>query len=273
MHTQSKRNRWPGMAGAAVVASAAMMGAAFAFTTAPSTASAQPANGAPGSVPVSTLAPNISSSSLSQIQARAAQAITNRVNSLAAEIKVVQGDSSFLGSSDGTTLVNDMQTDTTDLQALGNTIAGDTTVSQALKDYRSIFTTYRVYWFMLPDARLVIHTDRNVNLAIPAVQRDVTTLLGEVNSSTPARVTTLLNNAQGLLTKATTALSGLSTELLGYTAMDWNANPRLFATPTAAVNHADWDVAVARFDVARARLLLNHRGRSAETTTTTTTVG
>ena len=80
------------------------------------------------------------SDSLADIQARAAEAISDRLGSLSTAIKDVQGFT-FLGS-DGTTLVSEMQADISGLQALAGKIAGDTTVQQAIIDSDVIFNGY-----------------------------------------------------------------------------------------------------------------------------------
>lgn len=279
MTSRLNRNRRPGTAGAAVMASVAMLGASFALAAVSTSASADPTTGTtPPSTPVTTVDPAVTSGSLSQIQARAARAINNRVNSLNFAITQLGNDAGFLGN-DGTTLQTTMKTDITNLQALGNKIAGDTSVTVARQDFRSIFSTYRVYWFVLPDADLVVRTDRDVNVTIPAVQKEIATLLGEVTSTTPPRVSKLLTNAQNLVNDAITATNGLSTQLLNYTAAEWNANPRLLATATGAVRHSALDLTRAGLDVKLAERLLTSgkhgsshgKGWWPTTTTSTTT--
>lgn len=261
-----------GPAGAALVASLAMVGGSFVAATATAaTASADPTTTSTttSSVPVTT------SLSLSQIQEKAADAIAYRVDALGAAIKVVQGDS-FLGS-DGTTLVTNMQADISGLQALGTKIAGDNSVPVALADYRSVFTTFRVVWFVLPDAWLVVRADSLVNVQLPAVQKVVTTLQGELTGGVPEYAVRLVGWAQARYNAAATALTGVSSQLLGFTAAEWNANPHLLDTDAHAVKSAAWDVDVARFDLAKARFDIerfnrHHHGHGHGTTTTTSTV-
>jgi hypothetical protein len=268
MHNKAlNRKRWHGAAGAAVLASAAMMGGTFALTS--GAASADPTS---GSTPVTTIPAD--AANLSGLQARAARAITNRVNSLEAAIKNIEADT-WLGS-DGTTLVNNMSNDITGLQTLGNEIAGQTNYQDALSEFRQIFRDFRIYLLVLPDASLVVQVDRQAEVVLPAVQKDVTTLLGEVTSTTPKYVVRWINQAQNLVTKATTATNGLSSQLLSYTAADWNANHRVLATARGGTRSAQLDSIRARYDVARADFYFNHHHGTATTTstsTTTTTVG
>lgn len=271
MYKKQGRRLLNGTAGAALVASVAMVGGSFALATGAASADTTTTS---GSVPVTTVP--AFAMSLSQIQARAALAITNRVNALGATITVVEGDSSFLGT-DGTTLVTNMQADISALQALGTKIAGDTTVAQARADFRSIFTQFRIYWFVIPDAKLVVRSDHATSVALPAVQKTITALQGELTGGVPADAVKLVANANWRAGKASTALTGVPAQLLGYTAADWDANHNLLATDKGAVKSAEWDLDLARVDLAKARFDIEHynrrhHGHGTAATPTSTTV-
>lgn len=276
-----------GAAGAALVASLAMVGGSFAATALAGPASADTTTTVPPTTTTSTLPPTTTTSlvpvtavpaapaggwKLQEIQAKAAVAITNRVNTLSKLVTKVQGDS-FLGT-DGTTVVTHLQADIAGLQALGSKISGDTTVAQALADYRSIFSQYRVYWFVVPDTNLVINTDSLLNVSVPAVQKNITALQGELVNGDPQDAAKALSNAQYLVNKAQTALNGVSAQLLGFTAQQWDANHKLLTTDANAVWYSKWykdraqlDVAQARFDIQRYNR--HHHGSRSGTTTTT----
>ena len=138
---------------------------------------------------------------LAEVQAQAAAAISIRLSALQAAIKTVQSDT-FLGS-DATTLVNDMQSDITGLGALGTKIAADTTVAQAIADADMIFTEFRVYYVMLPVVRDVTKIDHIVNVDVPALSKDVTTLQGEENSSNQPFIGPLISGMQSEIQVAT----------------------------------------------------------------------
>ena len=109
------------------------------------------------------------SGDLSKAQGWGQWLIKTRVDALNAEIKQVQGDN-FLGS-DGTTLVTEMQADITGLQGLGTAIAAATTLDAVNADNLSIFTTYRVYDFMLPMVRDVVQADWVSNVGLPDIAK------------------------------------------------------------------------------------------------------
>lgn len=130
---QTRGGGWSAAAGVALVATLATVAGSLAPTVSTAFASTTPT-----AAPTDAI-PNWSNS-LSEIKALAAEAISIRLNALGAAIKTVQGDS-FLGA-DGTTLVNDMQSDITGLQALGTKINGDATVAEAIADADLIFTEF-----------------------------------------------------------------------------------------------------------------------------------
>ncbi len=201
---------------------------------------------------------------LAEVQAQAAAAISIRLSALQAAIKTVQSDT-FLGS-DATTLVNDMQSDITGLGALGTKIAADTTVAQAIADADMIFTEFRVYYVMLPVVRDVTKIDHIVNVDVPALTKDVTTLQGEENSSNQPFIGPLISGMQSEIQVATGATTGLVANLLAYTPAEWDSNHRLFSTAQTAIQTAGKAVNYANVDLARANKYL----RSHPTTTTTT---
>jgi hypothetical protein len=261
-HSQ-RGKRWCAAAGVALLATLATV--AGSLTPAASTAFASTG---PTAAPTDAI-PNWSNS-LSEIQALAAKAITIRVNALDAAIKTVQGES-FLGS-DGTTLVNDMQSDINGLQTLGTKINGDTSVAQAIADADLIFTEFRVYYVMLPVVHDVTTIDYVVNIDLPALGKDITTLQGEENPSNQAFIGPLVSGMQSQVQIATGATTGLVTDLLAYTPAEWDSNHRLFSTAQTAIQSADRAVALANDYLARAnRYLQSHPTTTTTTSTTSTT--
>ena len=198
--------------------------------------------------------------------------IKSRVAALNAEIKQVQGDD-FLGP-DGTTLVTEMQADITGLQGLGTTIAGATTLDAVNADNSSIFTTYRVYDFMVPMVRDVVQADWVSNLGLPDIAKALSDLQGQENPGNQSVLGPLFSNIQQQQRTATNAVSGLSGGLMGYTVADWNSNHGLFTTPATDIFTADKAVRSAEKDCSRAygylRWLRSH-GNGTTTTSSTTT--
>jgi hypothetical protein len=264
--TYQKRwgKRWHAAAGVALLATLSTVAgsltatatSAFASTTTTTTAAATDS------------LPNWGKT-LAEVQAQAAAAISIRLSALQAAIKTVQGES-FLGS-DATTLVNDMQSDITGLEALGTKIAADTTVAQAIADADMIFTEFRVYYVMLPVVHDVTKIDSIVNVDIPALSKDVTTLQGEENSSNQPFIGPLISGMQSEIQVATGATTGLVADLLAYTPAEWDSNHRLFSTAETAIQTAAKAVNYANADLARANKYLHSHPTTTTTTSTTTT--
>ncbi len=253
---------WSAAAGVALVATLATVAGSLAPTVSTAFASTTPT-----AAPTDAI-PNWSNS-LSEIKALAAEAISIRLNALGAAIKTVQGDS-FLGA-DGTTLVNDMQSDITGLQALGTKINGDTTVAEAIADADLIFTEFRVYYVMLPVVHDVSTIDHAVNVDLPALSKDITTLQGEENSSNQPFIGPLISGMQSEVQIATGATTGLVAELLAYTPAEWDSNHRLFSTAQTAIQTADKAVDYANDYLARANKYLQSHPTTTTTTSTSTT--
>ena len=191
------------------------------------------------------------------------------MSALQAAITKVQGES-YLGS-DATTLVNDMQADITGLQALGTKIVADTTVSQAIADADLIFTEFRVYYVMLPVVRDVTSIADIVNVDLPALSKDITTLQGEENSSNQPFIGPLISGMQSEVHIATGATTGLVAELLAYTPAEWDSNHKLFSTAQTAIHTAEKAVYYANVDFNRANRYLHSHPTTTTTTSTSTT--
>jgi len=217
-----------------------------------------------------------SSAGLGQAQAYGEKQVTDRVNSLNKAITGVQGDSNL--GSDGATLVADMQADITALQGLGTTISSDTTVDQVNTNVGQVFGL-RVYDFLLPAVQDVVEVDSITNVKLPALATAITDLTGKENSSNQGVLAALVSNMQAQSTTATTATSGLSAQLLGYTAADWDTNHGLLNGARTQIFIANRALVTAWKDNQRANQYLrhHHNGGGGATTsntasTTTTTV-
>ena len=226
--------------GAAVLASAAVLGAGGAIAGA-ATPSAAP-------------------QSLSGIQAKAAAAISLRVNDLNAAISKVNADQRI--GSDNAALAAYLQADIAPLQALGQKIAGDTTESTAAADYATIFTDYRVLALVLPAAHIDVTT-------VPKLTALATKAASHVNLSNQAVLQPLLNDLNAQITAATNATTGLSATVLAYTPPEWNANHDLLTSGRAAVQSADNDIAKARADLKQIAAVLKPAANAQSTTPTT----
>ena len=196
-----------------------------------------------------------SGGNLAAIQAWAAKMISERLASLQSAITLV-GRETFLGS-DGTQLVTEMNADVTGLEALGAKIAADTTAAQAQADANLIFSQFRVYDLVLPVVKDVTEVDAIGNVRLPNLSKSIANLQSLENPANQAVLVPLVTNMQLQAGTATSATSGLSVELLGYTAAQWDANHRLLAGANANIYVATRALATAARDLSRAEHYLH----------------
>ena len=201
--------------------------------------------------------------SLSTIQAKAAAAISLRVNDLNTAVNKVN-TSKDLGT-DSATLAAYLQADIAPLQALGQKIAGDTSPSTAGADAATIFTNFRVLALVLPAARLAATADGNDLTTIPKLTALSAKAAARGNPSNDATVQPLINDLNEQIRAATNSTSGVASAVLGYLPAQWTAKHSLLAPSLASVMAAKGDVTKALADVAQLRSDLT------PTTTTPTT--
>jgi hypothetical protein len=213
--------------GAAVLASAAVLGA--------------------GGAVAGAATPSATPPSLSGIQAKAAAAISLRVKDLNAATAKVNGDPRL--GSDHAALAAYLQADIGPLQALGQKIAGDTTASTAAADFATIFTNYRVLALVLPAAHIAGAADQVDVTTVPVLTALATKAASHVNPSNQAVLQPLLDDLQTQITAATNATAGASATVLAYTPAQWNTNHDLLTPGRGAVRSADTDIAKARADL------------------------
>jgi hypothetical protein len=233
--------------GAAVLASAAVLGAGGALAGAATPSAAPP--------------------TLSGIQAKAAAAISLRVDDLNAAIAKVNADRRL--GSDNAALAAYLQTDVAPLQALGQKIAGDTTESTAAADYATIFANYRVLALVLPAGHIAGVADQVEVTTVPELTALATKAASHVNSSNQAVLQPLLNDLQAQITAATNATAGVSATVLAYTPTEWNANHDLLTSVRSAVQSADNDIAKAHADLKQIAAVLKPAASAQPTTPTT----
>ncbi len=192
---------------------------------------------------------------LDRAKAYGARLVSERTGALDAAIKTVQGRT-FLGG-DATTLINGMQADISALGTLGTEIAAATTVAQVNIDIDAVFGL-RVYDLALPVTADVIQVDRTTNVAIPALNTDITTLRDDVNPNNQNVVGPLVNDMQTQVQTATSATSGLSAQLLAYTPAQWDADHGLLNNAGTDIRTADRVLVVANKDLQKAEWYLRH---------------
>lgn len=228
--------------GTALVA-AGFVPAAFADSSTPS----------PTPSPTKTAAPH---KTLAEVQAAGATHTSDRISSLNKAIAKYTADKG-LTASDKTTILGTLNTDLTEITALATKIAGDTTLTEAKADYKSIYATYRVYAVVLPQSRYAKDADTALGTTIPkltAVQQRLSTRLsGKASAKSTAALQADLSDMTTQLAKATNAATGVSAAALAVTPAQFNSNHSVLdsakqsvATIAAALKQARSDAASIR---------------------------
>lgn len=238
-----------GVTAGVTAGAAGLTGPAFAQTTASTSANT---NAGPGT------SSRAGGHTLSAVQAKAAHAVSQRVASLNRAISDINANKN-LTSADRSAVLQILNGDLSAMNTLGAKIAADTTVSQAVADYRSIFTGYRVYALALPQARLVAAADDLSVGVVPRLtdaQSRLQALLSgkDASKDTPAVQASMADLAKQI-SGITTAISagsgqnGLATSILAYTPAQWNANHSLLDPAHTQIQTARADAKAARADV------------------------
>jgi hypothetical protein len=196
--------------------------------------------------------------SLAGIQAKAAAAVSLRVNDLNAAIAKVKGDQRL--GSDNAALAAYLQEEIVPLQALGQKIAGDTTESTAGADDATIFTNFRVLALVLPAAHIAGAADQIDVSAVPGLTGLATRAASRVTPSNQAVLQPLINDLDAQVSAATNATSGVAAAVLAYTPAEWDGDHGLLASAQSSVRSAESDVATARADLKQIATVLKPGG-------------
>ena len=193
-----------------------------------------------------------SGSGLTDVKARAAVAISARLTSLNSAITAVNNNK-WLTSTDKSTALQTLNTDVSGLTALGQKIQSDTTLSQAVADYRSIFTGYRVYLLALPQIRLAAASDDLSTGVVPRLTDAQTRLQNLLNGKDQGKNSSSVQAAMADLAKQIQAITqetnGLSATVLAYTPAQYDANTSILTPARTAIKTARADAKTARQDV------------------------
>lgn len=226
------------------IASTSLIGAAAAVALVAGSCAPAFADGTP------TPAPS-GGRTLAAIQANAKVKTTARIgalNTVIAKITAAQD----IGSSDRATILATLNGDVDGMNSVEAKIAGDTTVATAAADYKTIFTSYRVYAVAIPQSRFAAAADRMTSTAIPrltdAQNKLAAALAGpDASKSTPALQADLVDMSTQIAA-AGSALNGIAAESLAVTPSAYNSNHSVMAPIRAAVKTAIADLKKANTD-------------------------
>lgn len=188
---------------------------------------------------------------LASIQAAGATQTSKRIASLTKEIDAI-ATNTHLTSSDKSVILATLNGDLGGMKSLSAKIAADTTRVQAAADYKTIFTTYRVYAVALPQSRYTAAADNLSSTAVPRLtdaQHRLSVLLAGKDSSksTPA-LRDDLADMNSEIVKASASLSELSARLLAITPAQYNADHGVLSAPRQSLISARAALKQARQD-------------------------
>jgi hypothetical protein len=184
---------------------------------------------------------------LAAIKAKAAAAITDRVNDLDAAIARVNA-AKGLGPNQ-TTLVSYLGVDGAPLQQLDQTIEGDSTLQQAAHDFGTIFSGYRAYRLVLPAARIAAGADDATASVIPNLTADAAKAQAHVSPANQATLQPLIDDLNSQINTAANATNGLVATVLAFTPAQWNADNALLNASKGAEQSATGALQKGRADL------------------------
>jgi alkylation response protein AidB-like acyl-CoA dehydrogenase len=208
--------------------------------------------GVPAFASTSTSPPSTKTThTLVSVQAAAKTATDKRETALSAAIAKLDA-AKGISASDKATLMDRLNTDLAGMKTVEATVAADTTLAAASADFKTIFTTYRVFAVAIPLARIVAGIDRATSMEIPKLTASQTKLVamlaGKDASKSTAALQSDLADMTTQIAAANTALSGASAKVLAITPADFNSNKTVVTSARASVKTAENDLKQARAD-------------------------
>lgn len=198
----------------------------------------------------STPAPS-AGKSLSAIQAEAKIKTTARIGALTTAIAKVNA-AKDISSSDRATILGTLNGDLAGMNTVEAKIAADTTAVTAAADYKTIFTTYRVYAVAIPQSRLAAAADRMTSTSIPkltdAQSKLAAALTGPDASKSTPELQADLADMSAQIASATSSLNGIAAQALAVTPSAFNSNHSVLQPVRSAVKAAIADLKKAAAD-------------------------
>ena len=195
--------------------------------------------------------PPVAGKSLSAIQAQARIKTTARIGALNTAIARVDA-AKDLTSADRATILGTVNGDLAGMNTVEAKIAADTTVAMAASDYKTIFTTYRVYAVAIPQSRLAAAADRMTSTSIPrltdAQSKLAAALAGPDASKSTPELQADLADMSAQIASATSALNGIAAQALAVTPSAFNSNHSVLQPVRLAVKAAIADLKKAAAD-------------------------
>jgi hypothetical protein len=154
---------------------------------------------------------------------------------------------------DVSSLIGTAQADITNLTALEGNLKSATTVAAAKGDVQQIFAAFRVYALVIPVDEMVVATCRMSDV-IAKVNALITKLQNVKDPNVAALVTDMGNNT----TAAASAISGVATQLEGFTPQSWDSSPGELVPFRQDLRTARKDLEQVRDDAHKIVAILHH---------------
>ncbi len=130
-----------------------------------------------------------------------------------------------LSSTQKTQFSGEITTDVNGLTSLKTKVDGDTDLPTLRTDYRTIFTTYRIYAEFLPQLHLLVASD-TMDVTADKLSDLYTKLQSRVsNAGNPSNLTSLLSDMQAKIADARTQYSNVQSQITSLTPQSWDNDP------------------------------------------------
>jgi len=183
-----------------------------------------------------------------------------------------------LTSDQATTLKSAIQDNVNNLTTLKQKIDGDTDVTTARADDKSIMTQYRIYAVFMPLLRHTVWVDLVTNAlsTMSGLNDKITEAISKAPASQQTQLNALFKDYKAKLADAQTQLTNAAKLYASMTTDAYNKNPSGFKLSTLGALHRDsktahTDIKAARTDLHQIAMILRADQASATTTPTYTT--
>jgi hypothetical protein len=151
-----------------------------------------------------------------------------------------------LSSDQKTQFSGEITTDINGLTSLKTKVDADTDLATLRTDYRSIFTTYRIYAEFLPWVHLLVASD-TMDVTADKLSDLATKLQSRIQAAgNPSNMTTLLSDMQAKIADARTQYSNVQSQITSLTPQSYDNDP---SGTTATIKNARSEIQTGASDL------------------------
>ncbi len=174
-----------------------------------------------------------------------------------------------LSSTQKTQYVNEITMDVNGLTSLKTKADADTDLPTLRADYRSIFTTYRIYVEFLPQLHLLVASD-TMGVTDTKLSDLATKLQSRIQTDgNPSNMTGLLSDMQAKISEANTQYNNVESQVTSLTPQSYNSDP---TGTTATLKNARSEIQTGAEDLKAAFADAKQIVQLLRSTTTTTSL-